>query len=185
MIRSDKENTSRNQDYILLFNIKLLNFLSYISFLKFFSQTKYNLMKTDKIFFAKLSVSTLIISSLLVLFSCKETEEPVGPLVGTWTLTKEVSSNCDDPDWNEEITLNCAADVDECIKVTFTQDNKVTVALGDGSISLNGTYSISGDQLTTTIGGDSDVVNFRVSGNTLTLTYDDEDCDFTQTYIKS
>ncbi len=121
----------------------------------------------------------------LFVFSCKDDEEPLSPLVGTWTLTTEVYSNCDDPDWNGTDTYNCSADVDDCIKVTFTKDNKLTISIGDGSISVNGTYSISGNQLTLIIFGDSLTGTFNVSGNTLTFSYNDGDCDVIETYTKS
>jgi hypothetical protein len=130
--------------------------------------------------------SILVVLLLTVfIFSCKDDEEMVSPLVGTWTLTTEVYSNCIDSDWNGTDTYNCAADIDQCVKVTFTTDNKFTITFGDGSLTVNGTYSVSGTQLTLTSFGDSDLVTFNINGNTLTLTYNDGDCDVTETYTKS
>lgn len=132
-------------------------------------------------------ISRIIIASLLVFLSCKEDDEQVNPkispLVGTWSLTQTVYSNCSESSMNGTYTNNCSTDVSECIKLTFTKDNKITVH--GGSTYVNGTYSTNGNKLTITFYGVNTILTFNISGNTLGLNYDDEDCDIKEVYIKS
>lgn len=122
---------------------------------------------------------------ILLTFCDKDESVTPKPYIGTWTLTQEVYANCADPLWNSTETYNCAANVDDCYKVTFTSDGKITTVIGDGSITISGTYTESGNKLIVKIVGDTMELTYTVSGNNLTLKYNDGDCDITESYVKS
>lgn len=86
----------------------------------------------------------------------------VNPIVGTWSLSESEAG----------ISVNYA--------FTFNENNKGDLA---ASISILGetetenssfTWSTSGDQLTITIDGETDVATYSISGDKLTITYEGE-----------
>lgn len=119
--------------------------------------------------YRKLLLFALIVP--FVLFSCKDDDEdPNAALVGTWEEKSYVSSSCADADNNE--TYNCSA---SCERMVITK-NTISVD-GDPAIP----YTVSGDKITISESSGgltiSITVTFNVSGNTLTLTRQDDPSD--------
>lgn len=127
--------------------------------------------------FNKLILITLI-SSIVLNSSCDNDDEtdvsPTGLIVGSWVLSSvsatisgiSVSGNA-----SEFIEPECS--VDDILQ--FNADNTISVSEGaevcpNGETGLinAGTWSISGDQLTMTSGGETLSFPFSIEGNTMT-----------------
>lgn len=118
----------------------------------------------------------------ILISSCKDDDEaPGAALIGTWEEKSFVSSGCIDPDDNESATCTSS-----CERVVVTEN---TVKFGsDPAIS----YTVKGNQLSISesSGGITITitVTFEVSGNTLTITQQDEasdgGCKNVSTYIR-
>lgn len=115
-----------------------------------------------------------VFCSLALFASCDETDLS-NPLVGSWTLKGTTIQNCKDKSQNISTTYSC--DALTCRKYTFNPDGSLTVVNtqeDDDTITLNGTYSISGstaviqvDTRPHSISGET--FTFTVSGSTLYL----------------
>jgi|GEM_PF-3780653 len=104
-------------------------------------------------------------------------------LIGIWTVTSAIAANCDDPDENGSFAAVCTTI--DCLKVEFKADGTfVSTDLEDGvTTNNNGTYTVSGDQLTITEGMDVQVATFAIDNGTLTLQGNEVEtgCDVTTT----
>lgn len=129
--------------------------------------------------------SIFVIATLTALFiSCGDDE--VGPLVGTWTLVKEIYADCNDTD-PETYIYDCAVSIDECIKYTFTKDGKFSISFSATGL-IEGTYSSSGNQIIITLNNyqQSNIFyTYTLSGSTLTLKQEYDGCDIKKTFNKS
>lgn len=145
-------------------------------------------MKIRKLVFFQIS-SVLML--LLVLSACDNEattpEDDNSALVGTWTVTSATTSNCNDASENETRAAICTTT--DCLTVEFKADGTfVSTALEDGITDIdNGTYAVSGDQLTITQDGMSEVSTFSITGNTLTLNGNEtgSGCDFSTSLTKN
>lgn len=81
----------------------------------------------------------LLLPTLALISEAQNPKVEAGKLVGTWTFVKSDSKNQLPRDAN--------------FKVEFTKDGKLIAefSVKDKTFKLNGTYSLKGDQLTTTI----------------------------------
>lgn len=108
-------------------------------------------------------------------------------LVGVWNVAAAVTANCTDASENGSFALICTAT--DCLSVEFKSDGTfVGTELEDGvTFTENGTYSVSGDQLTITQGGMAEVATFSIDGNTLTLSGNEPEtgCDVTTSLTKT
>ncbi len=142
----------------------------------------------------KMKIQRRIISLLLLalfISACdnesSETPEHDGSeLIGIWTVTSAVAANCDDPDENGSFATVCTTI--DCLKVEFKADGTfVSTDLEDGvTTNNNGTYTVSGDQLTITEGTDVQVATFGINNGTLTLQGNEIEtgCDVSTTLAK-
>ncbi len=100
-------------------------------------------------------------------------EEVAEALAGTWNATSFVFTN----DANSSETFDLLADGGS-FSVTFTTGGQFSGSstLGGGTETLSGTYVVQGTNLIITDTGEteSETIAFTLSGNTLTLTQDDE-----------
>lgn len=119
---------------------------------------------------------TLLVFALFI-FGCSDDDPAPDPasLIGTWTITNEVYSGCNDPADNR--TDPC----DDCDDLIFSA---TTVTVG---IEVY-TYSTSGNTLTVTLGSDTLVITYSVSATTLTFTIQESDvnggCKIVSTYTR-
>lgn len=118
----------------------------------------------------------IVISSLftaLIFSGCdnaSSTPEVDGAdLVGVWTVTSASATNCDDADENGNFTTICTST--DCLKVEFKADGTfVSTDLEDGvTATNNGTYTVSGSQITITEGMEVQVATFTIEDNMLNL----------------
>ncbi|MBO3698592.1 DUF5004 domain-containing protein [Roseivirga sp. E12] len=113
-------------------------------------------------------------------------EDDGSELVGVWTVTSAVAANCDDA--NENGSFGTVCTTTDCLKVEFKSDGTfVSTDLEDGvTVNNNGTYSVSGDQLTITEGMDVQVATFEIQNGTLTLQGNETEtgCDVATTLAK-
>ncbi|WP_170827446.1 lipocalin family protein [Roseivirga sp. 4D4] len=130
---------------------------------------------------------------LLVLFISACDNEPSGTpeddaseLVGIWTVTFASAANCDDPDENLSFAPVCTST--DCLKVEFKADGTfVSTDLEDGVTTINnGTYTVSGNQMTITEDMDVQVATFEIESGTLTLQGNEAEtgCDVSTTLTK-
>jgi hypothetical protein len=128
---------------------------------------------------------------VILLSSCNgDDSKPTHPIVGTWKLVSDSAAGCDDPLDNYEDTYTCTSS--ECITITFKRNGKFIVKeIDDGDVDTEtGTYSISGNEIT--ICYDDDPMDcegpmiFSIDGATLTLTseVDFDNCVFTIILVK-
>ncbi|MCA6074752.1 lipocalin family protein [Fulvivirga sedimenti] len=137
-----------------------------------------------------LIISILLLLSVLFTFSsCNKDDDettPDAPLVNTWKVTSEVYSSCDDPSNNSNSTYSCSDT--ECFTFTFRKDNTVRLVLifaGATFLDIEGTYTVSGDKVNICQFDLCQEMRYQITGNTLTLTGNDEDgCDFKYTLVK-
>ena len=115
-------------------------------------------MKTQK----KILVLLLVLALALSIVACGSSSDS---LVGTWKITG--GSYYDDDMLG-----------DDSVSITFEYkkngDFVMTMSLYGMSEKAEGTWKVSGSELTMTVDGDPLVSNYKVSGKTLTLTVDGE-----------
>jgi hypothetical protein len=122
---------------------------------------------------------------VLWLSACEKDVDPDTPfIVNTWKLDSQVWKNCKSP--SSLLTESGMCTDSTCFKYIFAADGSFIYELKINGVfdTKVGTYSISGDQLTICITGCSIPVTFAISGNILTLTYNDSTtgCDVTRVY---
>ena len=104
-----------------------------------------------------------------------DNEAPANVLVGTWTLTNETASGCNDPTDNYNESVSC--DATDCLKVRFTADGKVVAVGVDAGTPYeenNGTYTVkSNNKVDLCDLGDCESWAYSISGNVLTLSFSD------------
>ena len=151
-------------------------------------------MKTSKTSFT--TKQDLFKMFIIALFSfgvlaCDNDSEPspevnASTLEGVWIVTSAVAENCNDASENGTFASVCTPT--DCLSVEFRADGTfVSTELDDGVTTTDeGTYSVSGNQLTLTEGGMSEVAAFTIDGNTLTLSGNEAStgCDFTTSLTK-
>jgi hypothetical protein len=115
--------------------------------------------------------------------SCKDDDNGNVNINGTWVLVSEVYANCSDPDDNFSDTDDNGCDDDDCLTFQFANGTYTIVEYDAGVPDTNtGTYTLKGSKMT--VDGSLSITVKR-SGDTLTLTYDDEDeCDAKDTLKK-
>ncbi len=120
--------------------------------------------------------------------SCGDDDEKdTSPLVGTWALSKDVYSGCDD-DTNNSIELYTCTE-SECSTITFDAAGNVKLmGKSEGvEVTVSGKYTVSGSNVTLSDGQDSQTLEYNVSGATLTLDYGTDSfdgCENVETYTK-
>ena len=162
--------------------------------MKVLDRTKTLYMKTSKTsFMTKQGLFKMFIVALcsLGIIACDNDSEPspgddASVLEAVWVVTSAVAENCDDASENGTFTSVCTPT--DCLSVEFRADGTfVSTELEDGVTTTDeGTYTVSGNQLTLTEGGMSEVATFSIDGNTLTLSGSDAEtgCDFTTSLTK-
>lgn len=133
-----------------------------------------------------LSLSAIALLTIFTTSCGDDDEKPANPLIGTWALSKEVYSGCDDDADNSSVVSTCTES--ECITLTFDASGnaKTTAKSDDVQFSIDSKYTTSGSNVTITTAGDPETAEFKVSGNTLTLTYstDEDGCESVTTFTK-
>ena len=118
--------------------------------------------------------------SLLLIFSfgCeddKATEEEVNPLVGVWEMTSASILIQSNP--SQTITLTADADNNETMILgedgTYSYSGKINGESESGS----GSWSSTANKLTIIEDGETIIVDFSISGSTLTTTVTEEETD--------
>lgn len=116
-----------------------------------------------------------LLSAGLFFYSCSDDDEGGSSisLEGTlWIENSITTTGCTDPDDNETDISNC--DSNECFTIQLSDGVITSTELEGGSTEVEtGTYVISGNTLTVTIGGIILEINFQISGNTLTISFVD------------
>ena len=116
-------------------------------------------------------VSMIICFSLFVILlsDCSKSSDPQISLDGTWIVTNESESHCNNSIDNSNSTISCS--LTNCAKFTFAS-NTITINLiiNNASNSTQGTYSVSGNSITFTVNGKTETDTFTVVGNTLVIT---------------
>lgn len=69
------------------------------------------------------NAALLMFVTAAVLLSCNGDEKQKHPIVGTWEMTFQSATECDDPLDNFVDTYTCTAT--DCISVTFQSNGKV------------------------------------------------------------
>jgi len=106
-------------------------------------------------------------------------EEPSNALIGTWSLSTLIATNCAEVTDNGSEIRPCTAD--ECLKWEFREGGVIIISDtfdGDTDVS-SGTYVISGNDLTISADGDTNTGVFSVVGNTFGYNLRDQEfeCD--------
>jgi len=118
--------------------------------------------------------------SLLLIFSfgCeddKATEEEVNPLVGVWEMTSASILIQSNP--SQTITLTADADNNETMILgedgTYSYSGKINGESESGS----GSWSSTANKLTIIEDGETIIVDFSISGSTLTTSLTEEETD--------
>ncbi len=141
-------------------------------------------MKTN---FYKLTALIIIMSVLSACENEATTPEVDGAdLIGTWTVTSAVSTNCDEADENGSFGTVCTST--DCLKVEFKPDGTFVSTELDGGVTTidNGTYEVTGNEITITQGTDVQIATYEVMDDTLTLNGRENEtgCDVTTNLAK-
>lgn len=111
--------------------------------------------------------SVLLLTLLVLLFSCHKNEEELAPasLAGTWKLTEVLVDPGDGSGTFQPVSSNK--------KIVFINDNKVTSngSLCDMSTESNSSTTASYSEATHTIDCQNRPVQYELNGNTLILSY--------------
>lgn len=122
-----------------------------------------------------------LVLSTCLLVSCGDSDS----LVGTWVVSANSFTSCDDPDDNETFTgfsaEPCTAQsADGCGYTAFTFTDTAISTVSNFTIAgmvqsdaESGTYTIEGDQITVCIGGECDPATFSIDGDVMTLVITD------------
>lgn len=110
--------------------------------------------------------------TILVVLSCKEEETP-NPLLGTWVGARVTQSDCDDPidNWSQ----NVPCDNTDCVKITFLSHGVLSYeqTLSGTKEVFDGTYTISGKNVTICADGSCKTHRYTITANTLSLSNND------------
>jgi len=135
-------------------------------------------MKNQLKFLATLLVFAVIFST------CKDNEDRVSPLIGTWALSSKASTECDNPDVNGTYPCDPTSFSATCDTLVITQ----TTITSTSSFFDTEKYTINGNQLTIFVQILSAYLPFTytfvISASTLTITEDGENCKFVSIYSK-
>jgi hypothetical protein len=121
-----------------------------------------------------IKIKTLLFALLLVSFTaCSSDDDEIGDandtaLVGTWTITETEG----DTELSEKVTFNANSSGD--IVSTYTFDGTTETE------TVSFTWSTSGNKLTLVIAGETEIVTYSISGDSLTITTQDGDVIFTR-----
>jgi len=142
----------------------------------------------------KFFIKSLPVVLVAFMFNCHKTETNNNSiLAGTWTRSFTTYSGCKDAGNNTTVEHVCpVTDTSgSCDKYTYNSNGtfKIESSYSNGSnYTVNGTYSIHGNQATGTVNGYTNTVTFTVSADkkTLTTTYTDSSsgCLVTDIYNK-
>ncbi len=94
----------------------------------------------------------------LCVLSCKKDDPAPPSLEGTWTLTSEVYSGCDDPLDDDSVTCTSSCDVVVVSATSITSDGDTqsytktatTISVTDGGLTFTFSYTVSGTTLVIT-----------------------------------
>lgn len=122
----------------------------------------------------------LLLSSFTLLFilSCGDDDSPASPddlLIGTWTNTGLIASECPDPSVNFQ-DLNRPCETNDCVKITFTRQGTIlnTYTLDPNEEPEIVLYETSGNQLVLNISPDDTLEGtFRVDNDELIIIWPD------------
>ena len=128
-------------------------------------------------------IRRLIILLLIVGCDKNSTESSVDPLVGVWEGTELTESN---DETSVTYQLNDPTSDIGTITYIFGADGicSNTSVTSYGTESDSGTWSSTGGKLTIIDDGLTEVIDFTLSGNTLTLTFVEDGVTFTITCIR-
>lgn len=131
----------------------------------------------------KLVVKTLILAVVFGTFACGDDDENTLSIVGTYTLSQESVSGCNDPADNVVENKSCTAT--ECETLTIAPDGTYTFVEVEAGITTTetGTYSISGNQMNINSPTSTDIATFTLSGSTLTIVFPAEGDGCTETDV--
>ena len=129
-------------------------------------------------------MAMLTVAAMFVVVGCDDNgddPDPQDALVGSWKMTNAVfyyGSSVANPDSSVNITADFGS-----LVLTFNADltGKSVFTEGDSTETDNFTYTATASDLTITEDGETEVIPYELSGNTLTLTIHEEaDAEFEQ-----
>ncbi|MDH5413358.1 MAG: lipocalin family protein [Flavobacteriaceae bacterium] len=121
-----------------------------------------------------IKIKTLLFALLLVSFTaCSSDDDEMGDasdtaLVGTWTITETEGET----EFSEKVTFNANSSGDIVSSYTFDGTTETE--------TVSFTWSTSGNKLTLVIAGETEIVTYSISGDSLTITTQDGDVIFTR-----
>ena len=124
----------------------------------------------------------LSVAGMFFIASCGDDDGPdetdVNELVGVWITNSITYTNCTDPTDNDTELFQCNAQ--DCFRIEFTTDGRyIQTELFDGDTTIDeGTYVVSGNNLTIRLDGEVNELTYTVSGNSVSLVVpaDDDGC---------
>ncbi len=117
--------------------------------------------------------------ALLVAVGCSDSTGPASPsdFVGDWLASSYVVTNIANTSQSEDLI-----GLGMTLSITFTETSYSGTAgfPGEATETFSGTYTIDGNQLILNETGElePDTMTYALSGNTMTLSGDDEEYDF-------
>jgi len=128
--------------------------------------------------FPSLLLGLLVLTLFVLFIGCDTLEDLVNDevdisqeIIGTWVLTKFSNEYSDCPDKNDSGSVTDPAEIEFTGAGEFIQ----RMDLGDGWLTDEGTYTVSGDALEISIGSTYSILTATIEGSTLRTT----DVDYT------
>lgn len=131
----------------------------------------------------RLLMVLFVLTGLTFVACDKDDDDPTfeEQIAGEWYAVKIEYANCDNPMYNEVITLPSTCDTDNCLRFTFEDDGVLSAYYNeDGDIEESeGSYEGDENSFTICIDGECVTGSMEVDDDEATFMYEEDDCDVT------